>query len=277
MHRGINTTPSGPPLTEGQKETLKQFLEIAATRSSTAVEYLRKTKFDLGRAINMYYMDENKGNKALVAPLTKVFESYRDPDTDEEDQFGIDGAMKYFQDLEVALDEIVVLGVAELCQCPAMGEFTKEGFLNGWKLVGCSTISQMRKHIQTLRKEIPEQPTVFRRVYRYSFLLSRLQGQRGVQFEIAAEQWRLFFDESSGGIKGNTETSPWLDWWLEYMEKRGTKVISKDLWEQLEVFLRKALEDENLDFWDADAAWPGLIDEFVDFVKEKRGGTLKVV
>lgn len=43
--------------------------------------------------------------------------------------------MKYFQDLEVALDEIVVLGVAELCQCPAMGEFTKEGFLNGWKLV----------------------------------------------------------------------------------------------------------------------------------------------
>lgn len=216
--------------------------------------------------------------------------------------------MKYFQDLEVALDEIVVLGVAELCQCPAMGEFTKEGFLNGWKLVGyvhlstylstslfvqspyhlrqdhhtnhfpsCSTISQMRKHIQTLRKEIPEQPTVFRRVYRYSFLLSRLQGQRGVQFEIAAEQWRLFFDESSGGIKGNTETSPWLDWWLEYMEKRGTKVISKDLWEQLEVFLRKALEDENLDFWDADAAWPGLIDEFVDFVKEKRGGTLKVV
>ncbi|KAJ5993457.1 hypothetical protein N7451_009181 [Penicillium sp. IBT 35674x] len=68
MHRGINTTPSGPPLTEGQKETLKQFLEIAATRPSTAVEYLRKTKFDLGRAINMYYMDENKGNKALVAP-----------------------------------------------------------------------------------------------------------------------------------------------------------------------------------------------------------------
>jgi hypothetical protein len=43
--------------------------------------------------------------------------------------------MKYFHDLEVQLDEIVVLGVAELCQCPAMGEFTKEGFMNGWKLV----------------------------------------------------------------------------------------------------------------------------------------------
>ncbi|KAJ5760600.1 DUF298 domain protein [Penicillium odoratum] len=221
-------------------------------------------------------MDENNGNTALIAPLTKIFESYRDAN-DEKDQFGIEGAMRYFQDLGVGLDEIVVLGVAELCQCPTMGEFTKEGFLNGWKLVGCSSLTDMKKHVKSLRKDIPQNPYVFRHVYRHAFIISRLQGQRSVQMEIAVEQWRLFFDESSGGIKTNTETTPWLDWWLQFMEQRGAKVVNKDLWEQLEVFLRKAIEDENLDFWNEEAAWPGVIDEFVEFVREKRGGSLKVL
>lgn len=58
-----------------------------------------------------------------------------DASTDEDDKFGIEGAMKYFSDLGVKLDEITCIGVAELCKCPAMGEFTREGFVNGWRSV----------------------------------------------------------------------------------------------------------------------------------------------
>jgi DCN1-like protein 1/2 len=43
--------------------------------------------------------------------------------------------MKYLGDLQVQLDEVACLGVAEQLKCPSMGEFTREGFVNGWREV----------------------------------------------------------------------------------------------------------------------------------------------
>lgn len=41
--------------------------------------------------------------------------------------------MKFLGDIQVQLDEVACLGVFEMCQCPSMGEFTREGFTDGWK------------------------------------------------------------------------------------------------------------------------------------------------
>src|SRR5262245_46576165 len=51
------------------------------------------------------------------------------------DGIGIEGAIKYLGDIKVQLDEVVCLGVAELLRSPSMGEFTREGFVDGWKNV----------------------------------------------------------------------------------------------------------------------------------------------
>lgn len=99
-----------------------------------------------------------------------------------------------------------------------------------------------------------------------------MQGQRNLQFEIAAEQWKLFFTTEHGGVQWNTASTPWLDWWIEFLEGRGKKPVNKDLWEQVEVFMRKSREDEEFGWWSPDGAWPGALDDFVDYVKEKRKG-----
>lgn len=44
--------------------------------------------------------------------------------------------MKYFGDIKVKLDEVVCLGISELLRSPSMGEFTREGYINGWKSSG---------------------------------------------------------------------------------------------------------------------------------------------
>lgn len=44
--------------------------------------------------------------------------------------------MKFLGDIHVQLDEVTCLGIAELLKSPSMGEFTREGFVNGWKSVG---------------------------------------------------------------------------------------------------------------------------------------------
>lgn len=82
----------------------------------------------------------------------------------------------------------------------------------------------------------------------------------------------MFFSAESGGFSANTDTTPWLDWWIEFLEERGKKPINKDLWEQFEVFLRKAQDDETFGWWEEDGAWPGAIDDFVNWVKAKRDG-----
>lgn len=75
----------------------------------------------------------------------------------------------------------------------------------------------MIAHAADIRARIPAEPDLFRRVYRYTFPLCRMQGQRNLQFDIAVEQWRLFFTPEHGGIQWNTPTTPWLDWWIEYL------------------------------------------------------------
>lgn len=130
---------------------------------------------------------------------------------------------------------------------------------------------RMIEYVNKLRTNIPKDPALFRRIYRYTFPLSRMEGQRNLQFEIACEQWNLFFTTDHGGVAWNTETTPWLDWWIEFLEERGKRPVNKDLWEQVEVFMRKSLEDEEMGWWSPDGAWPGALDDFVGWVRAKRG------
>lgn len=58
------------------------------------------------------------------------------------------------------------------------------------------------------------------------------------------------------------------------MENKWKRPVNKDLWEQVEVFLAKTKEKggEEMGWWSEDGAWPGAVDEFVAFVREKRAG-----
>ena len=53
--------------------------------------------------------------------------------TKEPDKIGIEGSMRYLSDLGVKLDEVVVLAILTELGAPTMGEFTREGFVNGWQ------------------------------------------------------------------------------------------------------------------------------------------------
>ncbi|EFE42533.1 hypothetical protein TRV_02730 [Trichophyton verrucosum HKI 0517] len=239
-----------------------------------------------------YFQNGQSGTaQEKTAAVNKIFDKYRD-DPDSPDEIGINGAMKYFGDLQVRLDEVACLAVAELLRSPSMGEFTREGFVEGWRgttesaslkpvysaliysqLSRCDTIEKQASYANGLRKLLLDDPNYFRRVYRYTFLLCRMQGQRNVNIELAVEQWQLFFTSENGGVAWETKSVPWLKWWIEFIETKHKRPINKDLWEQTEVLMRKTMEDESMGWWSPDAAWPGAIDDFVAFVKEKQGAT----
>ncbi|KAF6238344.1 hypothetical protein HO173_003624 [Letharia columbiana] len=206
---------------------------------------------------------------ANTPALNKIFDKYRDNAAEEPDKIGIEGSMRYLTDLGVKLDEVVVLAVLTELGAPTMGEFTREGFVNGWQSHRAETLPKQQGQIASFRRSLATTPDFFKRIYKQTFLIARLPGQKIVPLETALEYWRLLLTAPS--LSWNTASTPWLTLWLEYLEAQWKKSVSKDMWDQTGVFAMKSLEDESMSWWSEDGAWPGVLDEFVFYVREKRG------
>jgi DCN1-like protein 1/2 len=63
-----------------------------------------------------------------------------------------------------------------------------------------------------------------------------------------------------------------MDWWAEFLRTNWKKSVNRDMWDQTYGFFEKSLEDPSMSWYDENGAWPSVIDEFVEFVKGKRGG-----
>ena len=186
--------------------------------------------------------------------------------------------MTYLTALTLALDEAAVLALLTVLSAPAMGELTRDGFIAGWRTLSppnsaADTIAKQTPIALGLRQSLRADNELWERVYKHTFILARQPGQRAVQLELAAEYWRLLFGEGGWQWKSDNggQMTPWLEWYLEHLSTNWKKSVNKDLWEQTAKFARKSVDDPSMDWWSEEGAWPGVLDEFVNFVKGKRG------
>lgn len=209
----------------------------------------------------------------------------------EPDTIGVNGSMRYLGDVGVKLDEVVVLAVLTELSAPTMGELTREGFTEGWKTYqyailslslvknrsfaqhqssrSADTISKQQTVVATFRRSLTGSTELFKRVYKSAFRLALTPGQKSLPLDAAIEYWRLLLQPPS--MSWASAQTPWLNWWIEFLEERWRKGVSKDMWDQTFVFISKSLEVESMEWWSEDGAWPGVLDDFVGFVREKRG------
>jgi len=131
------------------------------------------------------------------------------------------------------------------------------------------TLPKQQAAVANFRSGLTPKSDFFKRVYKHTFLIARTPGQKAVALDAAIEFWRLLFTPPS--VSWTTTSTPWLDWWIEYLESKWKKTVNKDMWDQTLVFSQKSLEDESMSWWSEDGAWPGVLDEFVVYVNEKRG------
>ncbi|KAF2453127.1 Cullin binding-domain-containing protein, partial [Lineolata rhizophorae] len=218
-----------------------------------------------------------QANTGLRNVLSKTFDHYREDPSNQPDTVGMMGMSKYLDELGVSIEDIGMLVVSEIVKCPSMGEMGRSGFVNGWTTQGAETIEKQRQVISRRRGNLGNGATfdVFKGIYKHTFAMAVQPPARAVPLENAVEFWRTLL--SDDGWKWSTETTPWLDWWIEYLERDWKKSVNRDMWDQTLVFAQKARADEDMSFWDEMGAWPGVIDEFVSFVKEKReaGGPME--
>lgn len=90
--------------------------------------------------------------------------------------------------------------------------------------------------------------------------LALQKGQKCLQLDTALAMWQL--------VLSGEQAWPLLTDWCEFLQKHHNRAISKDTWTQLFDFIKQIKPD--FSNFDESSAWPYLLDEFVDCMKEKR-------
>ncbi|KAF2743187.1 DUF298-domain-containing protein [Sporormia fimetaria CBS 119925] len=256
-----------------QKASIAQFQALAQTDRATAARYLKSENWDEQRALNAYFSGGNaNATPRSASGLKKIFEKYREDAKNSPETVGVEGTMQYLQDIGSDIEGLETLAVLEIVQAPAMGEMTLAGFVNGWSALNCDTLDKQRAHIQNLKQTLPSQPDTFSKIYTYTFQLAITGQQRAIPLEAAVAYWELLFTSPLSALKWSTPSSPFITWWIEFLNTVWKRSINKDIWGQTLKFAKLTLQDERLGFWSEESSWPSVIDEFVEWVKkEKRG------
>jgi len=261
-----------PAYTTVQKNAITQFMSFTSSERNTAVKHLKLHDWNQEAAVNGYFSGGGASSlpsSSSKSGLNKVFDKYRDDKTTP-DTIGVTGMMGYLGDLKVELEDIGMLAVSEIIQCPTMGEITREGFTDGWSSLNCDTVDKQKAYMKNLLKSLPTSKDTFTRIYKYTYNIGRTGNQKSVMLDTAIEYWKVLFGSQFSPVRWNTANNPWLDWWVDFLTTKWKKSVNKDVWNETLKFAQQTLEDESLGFWTEESSWPSVVDEFVEWVKEKR-------
>ena len=224
-------------------------------------QYLINTNWNLEGAIEFFFSQEiqefhpqaSSTSNELIESLFSRYKSSTSEDIERE------GIQDFCSDLGIDPLDPVILVIAYNFKAEVMGIFKKSEFVEGLKRLGCDSISKLQAKLQELRKCLSDS-SQFRLIYNYIFIFTRESGCRNLNLEIAIAMWRLLL----------LDKFPFIEKWIEFLENRGKRYdISKDTWEMLLDFL-EIMQRDGISGYDANSAWPTLIDEFVEVLNQQK-------
>jgi len=168
----------------------------------------------------------------------------------------VQGILSFLKDLQISPDDIVTLVIAYELQASELGEFTKDQFLNLEKF-GLDSIERIRTYIPKFREELNDD-NQFKRIYRFAFdFYKEERDRRNIDVGSAVHAWRVLLEDQA-------QTASFTD----FVENHQTqyKTINIDQWTNVLEFFRTV--KANFSNYDADAAWPVLLDMYVEWAQE---------
>ncbi|KAJ8479930.1 hypothetical protein OPV22_023657 [Ensete ventricosum] len=205
-----------------------------------------------------YRSASSKAVSKEVERIDNLFYAYADASSGLIDPEGIES---FCSDLEVDYTDVRILMLAWKMKAEKQGYFTLEEWRRGLKALHADTISKLKKSLSELEKEVAR-PTNFSDFYSYSFRYCLTEDkQKCIDIESACELLDLVLGFQFG---------PQVDKLVEYLKhQRDYKVINMDQWTSFLRFCNE-INFPSLDNYDAELAWPLILDNFVEWIRDKQ-------
>jgi DCN1-like protein 1/2 len=123
--------------------------------------------------------------------------------------------------------------------------------------------------LKSLASQMTRERDLFRKAYRYAFVAGKEGDQRALSLDMALLYWDTLFKKPGQSWIGSSTKINWLNEWKDFLHENWKRSVNRDMWNQTLEFAFKSIDDESLDFWSEDGAWPGVIDDFVAWYKRK--------
>ncbi|KAF5477273.1 hypothetical protein F2P56_003923, partial [Juglans regia] len=220
-------------LGRGHRDKLQQFMTITGASEKVAHQTLKASDWNLEGAFDVFYSLPQVKNFTDSRHLEELFNRYKDPYSD---MILVDGITLLCNDLQVDPQDIVTLVVSWHMKAATMCEFSKQEFLGGLQALGIDSLEKFRERIPFLRSELKDEQKFFE-IYNFAFGWAKEKGQKSLALDTAIGMWQLLFAEKQW---------PLVDHWCQFLQTVGP----------------------TLSDYDAEGAWPYLIDEFVEYLNE---------
>ncbi|KAI5639529.1 cullin binding domain-containing protein [Phthorimaea operculella] len=181
----------------------------------------------------------------------------------EPDVLGPEGMEKFCSDIGVDPENVVMLVIAYKMGAKQMGYFTQEEWLKGLTELQCDSAHKLQNKLEYLRGLLSD-PYVFKAIYRYSYDFARDKDQRSLDTATARALLGVLLPRWSLRAALNEFLSG------SGARERRYRVVNRDQWCNILEFSRTV--DTSLSNYDADGAWPVMLDEFVEWVRAERSG-----
>jgi len=205
---------------------------------------------------------------------------------DEPDAIGPEGFEKLFTDAQLPFDGALPLILAWQLNAKEMAKFTRDEWTKGTESLKISSLSQLAMALTDLenllisskpaakdttgkkdpydkfayRKYAADPKAAFQTLYSYCFTLAKAENSRNIEMEVSMAFWSVLL----------VPQYPIMSEVLTFITEKGTyKATNKDLWSMMLEFCRTV--NPTLQDYEADGAWPTLLDDFVAWKKASLG------
>ncbi|CAD5229214.1 unnamed protein product [Bursaphelenchus okinawaensis] len=252
-------------LKSGQREKLRTFIQIANCDEPVALKCLNNSDWNVERGLDIFYQTpslQESSSGSDVRKLDAMFYQYANDKEDlkqagVENKIGPNGMLRLLNDLNIDPSALEALVLAWKMNAETQCEFSLEEFKKGCQQMRVDSLEKLRNQAATWRNELKDTQK-FKQLYQFAFNYAKSAATRFLEIDTAIAYWNLIFENRDARVPV----------WIQFLQEKETKGVSRDTWNLFFDFLIQTMD--NYENYDAEGAWPVMIDEFVEYAKSKK-------